>query len=58
MKTVIHKITGKVLFAYTDEVLLGADEQAIEKICDLEYNPETQAQFFDFETETFYIQDL
>ena len=58
MKTVIRSDTGKVLFSIQegDEVYLNDGEQIIDAQCYLPYDPETQVQVWNFESQTFSVQ--
>jgi len=57
MKTIIDKNTGEVLFATVVEVNLQENQMAIEANCDLEFNFETQSQYYNLETNTFEIRE-
>ena len=56
MVTIIDKNTGLVLFGTTEPILLGENEMAIEAICKLEFDAETQSQYYNLETQTFEIR--
>lgn len=58
MKTVVNKESGLVLFAIRDddEIELKENEQIINTQCDLPYDPETQVQVWNFESQTFSVQ--
>ena len=57
MITIIDKNTGLVLFGTTEPILLGENEMAIEAICELEFDVETQSQYYNLETNTFEIRE-
>ena len=56
MKTIVNSTTGKVLFA-AEEFDLKKDEVAVNGLCDLEYDPETQDTYWDFEKQLFTIKN-
>jgi hypothetical protein len=57
MKTIIDKNTGEVLFATVVEVDLQENQMAIEANCELEFNFETQSQYYNLTTNTFEIRE-
>ena len=56
MVTIIDKNTGLVLFGTTEPITLAENEIAIEAICELEFDIETQSQYYNLETQTFEIR--
>lgn len=56
MVTIIDKNTGLVLFGTTEPITLAENEMAIEAICELEFDIETQSQYYNLETNTFEIR--
>lgn len=56
MITIIDKNTGLVLFGTTEPITLSENEMAIEAICELEFDSETQNQYYNLETNTFEIR--
>ena len=57
MVTIIDKNTGLVLFGTTEPITLAENEMAIEAICELEFNLETQSQYYNLVTNTFEIRE-
>ena len=57
MVTIIDKNTGLVLFGTTEPITLAENEMAIEAICELEFDIETQSQYYNLETQTFEIRE-
>jgi len=57
MITIIDKNTGLVLFGTTEPITLAENEMAIEAICELEFDAETQSQYYNLETQTFEIRE-
>ena len=55
MVTIIDKNKGLVLFGTTEPITLAENEMAIEAICELEFDLETQSQYYNLETQTFEI---
>jgi len=61
MKTVVNNLSdtlGLVLFSIKDDeqIDLKPGEQIIDAQCDLPYDPETQVQVWNFESQTFSVQ--
>jgi hypothetical protein len=56
MLTIINKNTGLVLFGTTEPITLAENEMGIEEICELEFDAETQSQYYNLETQTFEIR--
>ena len=56
MKTIIDKNTGEVLFATVLLVELQENQISIDAVCELEFDIETQSQYYNFETQTFEIR--
>ena len=56
MVTIIDKNKGLVLFGTTEPITLAENEMAIEAICELEFDLETQSQYYNLETQTFEIR--
>lgn len=57
MKTIIDKNTGEVLFTSVIEVELQENQLLINDICSLEFDFETQTQFYNLLTNTFEIRE-
>lgn len=57
MVTIIDKNTGLVLFGTTELISLRENEMVIDAICDLEFNSETQSQYYNLNTQTFEIRE-
>jgi hypothetical protein len=57
MVTIIDKNTGLVLFGTTEPISLRENEMVIDAICDLEFNSETQSQYYNFITNAFEIRE-
>jgi hypothetical protein len=57
MITIIDKNTGLVLFGTTEPITLAENEMIIEAICNLEFDSETQSQYYNLETNTFEIRE-
>lgn len=57
MVTIIDKNTGLVLFGTTEPITLAKKEMAIDAICELEFDVETQSQYYNLETNTFEIRE-
>lgn len=57
MKTIIDKNTGEVLFTTVIEVELQENQLLINDICNLEFNFETQSQYYNLLTNTFEIYE-
>lgn len=56
MMTIIDKNTGLVLFGTTEPITLAENEMAIEVICELEFDVETQSQYYNLVSNTFEIR--
>lgn len=56
MKTIVNSTTGIVLYA-AKEFELKKDEIAVDGLCDLEFDAETQDAFWDFEKQVFTIKN-
>ena len=56
MVTIIDKNTGLVLFGTTEPITLAENEMAIEAICELEFDIETQSQYYNLVSNTFEIR--
>ena len=56
MITIIDKNTGLVLFGTTEPITLAENEMGIEAICELEFDTETQSQYYNLSTQTFEIR--
>ena len=57
MITIIEKNTGLVLFCTIEPILLLENQIFIEEICNLEFDFETQSQYYNLETNTFEIRE-
>jgi hypothetical protein len=57
MVTIIDKNTGLVLFGTTEPITLSENEMIIEAICNLEFDVETQSQYYNLLTQTFEIRE-
>ena len=57
MVTIIDKNTGLVFFGTTEPITLSENEMAIEAICELEFDLETQSQYYNLLTNTFEIRE-
>jgi hypothetical protein len=55
MVTVIDKNTGLVLFGTTEPITLADNEMAIDAICDLDFDSETESQYYNLSTGKFEI---
>lgn len=55
MYTIIETTTNRLLFVKSDNQVLSG-QVAIELICTIE-NPELKDIYFDFETQTFYLNE-
>lgn len=58
MKSVINSATGQVLFAIQndEQIDLKPEEEIIDGVCDLPYDPEIEIQVCNVESKTFMIQ--
>lgn len=54
MKTVVDKVTGKVLYCRYDEVT-EPNEVAIDLLCTIESESESEI-YYNFETKEFYLK--
>lgn len=57
MKTIIDKNTGEVLFATVLTVELQENQLSIDAVCELEFDFETQSQYYNLVTNTFEIRE-
>ena len=59
MITIIDKNTGVVKYVAQDKPTpkIEADELIIDLVCELDFNAETQSQFWDFDKKEFIIKD-
>jgi hypothetical protein len=55
MVTIIDKNTGLVLFGTTEPITLADNEMAIDEICDLDFDSETENQYYNLSTGKFEI---